>query len=110
MIETSNVTELADQVRAGAITAEAIADDVVRRIGALDSELHAFLHVNRDGISADARALDARRAKGEPLGVLAGVPIAVKDALCTRGMPTTCASRILEGYVPPYDATVITRL
>jgi aspartyl-tRNA(Asn)/glutamyl-tRNA(Gln) amidotransferase subunit A len=110
MLEALIVTDVPDRVRSGEIAAAAIAEDVVRRIDAIDPALHAFLHVNREGIVNDARAIDARRSNGEALGPLAGVPIALKDALCTRGMPTTCASRILEGYVPPYDATVVARL
>src|SRR5690606_15227943 len=59
---------------------------------------------------ADAAAVDARRAAGESLGPLAGVPLALKDILTTRGVPTTCGSRMLQGWIPPYDATVVTRL
>ena len=72
--------------------------------------LNAFLHVARDEALAQARAVDAKRARGEALGPLAGVPIALKDAICTRGVPTTAGSKILAGYVPPYDATVVARL
>ncbi len=72
--------------------------------------VHAFLHVDAEGALAAAADVDARRAAGEPLGPLAGVPLALKDVLTTRGMPTTCGSRILEGWRPPYDATVVARL
>ena len=80
------------------------------RIAAHDEVIHAFLHVDAEGALATAADVDRRRAAGEQLGGLAGVPVAVKDLLCTVGQPTTCGSRILEGWVPPYDATVVTRL
>ncbi|MGI9084456.1 MAG: Asp-tRNA(Asn)/Glu-tRNA(Gln) amidotransferase subunit GatA [Aeromicrobium sp.] len=80
------------------------------RIAAVDDEIHAFLHVDADGALATARDVDDRRAAGEVLHPLAGVPIAVKDVITTKGMPTTAGSRILEGWVPPYDATVTRRL
>ena len=69
--------------------------------------VHAFLHVDADGAREAARRVDARRGAGEQLGPLAGVPIALKDVLATEGVPTTCGSRILEGWRPPYDATVV---
>jgi aspartyl-tRNA(Asn)/glutamyl-tRNA(Gln) amidotransferase subunit A len=80
------------------------------RIAAVDAEVHAYLHVDGDGAIAAARAVDQRRASGEDLHVLAGVPIAVKDVMVTQGLPTTCGSKILEGWIPPYDATVVSRL
>jgi aspartyl-tRNA(Asn)/glutamyl-tRNA(Gln) amidotransferase subunit A len=75
-----------------------------------DGELHAFLTVLGDAARAEALEIDRRLSAGEDPGPLAGVPVAVKDNLCTRGVPTTCASRILEGWRPPYDATVVERL
>ena len=80
------------------------------RIAAVDGDVHAFLHVDTDGALAAARDVDERRAAGEELHVLAGVPIAVKDIAATRGVPTTVGSRILEHWIPPYDATIVTRL
>jgi aspartyl-tRNA(Asn)/glutamyl-tRNA(Gln) amidotransferase subunit A len=102
--------ELADALAAGDTTSVALTEAHLDRIAAVDGALHAFLQVDRDGALAQAEASDARRAAGSPASALDGVPIAVKDVLATRGLPTTCGSRILEGWVPPYDATVVRRL
>jgi len=85
-------------------------EDSLAAIEARDGELHVFLHVDAEGARARADDLDRRLAKGEELGPLAGVPVALKDNMCTRGVPTTAASRILEGWLPPYNATVVDRL
>ena len=102
--------ELGRLIADGEISAEEVTRAHLDRIAAVDQQVHAFLHVNSDGAIEAARAVDARRARGEQLGPLAGVPIAVKDVLTTRGMPTTCGSKILDGWVPPYDATIVERL
>jgi aspartyl-tRNA(Asn)/glutamyl-tRNA(Gln) amidotransferase subunit A len=104
------VTGIADAVRRGEIPAERVAAEALARIEARNGALNAFLHVATQEALAQARAIDQRRARGESLGPLAGVPVAVKDAICTRGMPSTAGSKILEGYLPPYDATVVERL
>ncbi len=75
-----------------------------------EPQLHAYLTVSRDEALAEADAADRRLAAGEPLSPLDGVPMAVKDNLCTKGVRTTCASRMLEGFVPPYDAEAVSRL
>ena len=102
--------ELADAMAAGDTSSVEATRAHLDRIASVDGELHAFLHVDRASALATAAEADRRRAAGEPLPRLAGVPIAVKDVVATKGMPTTCGSRILQGWVPPYDATVVQRI
>ncbi|MDT0306805.1 Asp-tRNA(Asn)/Glu-tRNA(Gln) amidotransferase subunit GatA [Streptomyces sp. DSM 44917] len=102
--------ELAGAIAEGTVSAVEVATAHLDRIAAVDEKVHAFLHVDREGALAQARAVDAKRARGERLGPLAGVPLALKDIFTTEGVPTTCGSRILEGWIPPYDATVTRRL
>jgi aspartyl-tRNA(Asn)/glutamyl-tRNA(Gln) amidotransferase subunit A len=85
-------------------------DEHLARIAATESDVHAFNLVTDDKARAQARAVDAAVAQGRDPGPLAGVPVALKDLICTRGTPTTCSSRILENWVPPYDATVVSRV
>ena len=107
---TATAREIADAVRAGARTAADVVEEHLAAIEAREPELHAFNAVLADEARAAAAALDRRVAGGDDPGPLAGVPVALKDNLCTRGIPTTCSSRILEGWRPPYDATVVQRL
>src|SRR5580692_6070021 len=102
--------ELAAAIASGETSAVDVTQAHLNRIEAVDSSVHAFLHVAPEAALAAAGAVDARRAAGEPLGPLAGVPLVLKDLFTTTDMPTTCGSRILEGWRPPYDATITTRL
>jgi len=112
MTELTRLTA-ADTARAIA-TGETSASEVTQahldRIVKVDDRVHAFLHVDHEGALAAAAAVDAKRASGERLGPLAGVPLALKDVLTQRGVPTTCGSKILEGWRPPYDSTVVGKL
>ncbi|POM24623.1 Glutamyl-tRNA(Gln) amidotransferase subunit A [Actinomadura rubteroloni] len=102
--------ELGALIAAGETSAAEVADAHLDRIAAVDGAVGAFLHVDPENVRAQARAVDERRAAGEELGPLAGVPIAHKDVFTTTDMPTTAGSKILEGWRPPYDATITERL
>ena len=102
--------DIARDVRAGARSARHVVDEHLARIEAHDGAVHAFLHLDPERARAAADAVDAQVARGEDPGPLAGVPVALKDNLCTRAIPTTAASRILTGWLPPYDATVVDRV
>ena len=118
-----SIADLADRVQRGAVTARQATEAALTRIEQT-RDLNAFLHVASEAALASADRVDQKRARGEALGKLAGVPIAIKDALCTTDAPTTCASKILtrvgdgnsggtdpsKGFRPPYDATVVARL
>jgi aspartyl-tRNA(Asn)/glutamyl-tRNA(Gln) amidotransferase subunit A len=110
MLIKQTAAELGRRLAAGEVSAVEVATDFLDRIGAVDERVHAFLHVDAEGAMAAARAVDEARARGDELGPLAGVPVAVKDVIATRGVPTTCASKILEGWRPPYDATIVERM
>jgi aspartyl-tRNA(Asn)/glutamyl-tRNA(Gln) amidotransferase subunit A len=99
--------EIASGVRDGRFSAEDVVRSCLSRIESKEPEIHAMLTVTADAAIARARELDGRRSSGEDLGPLGGVPVILKDNMCTAGIKTTCASRILEEWVPPYDATVV---
>ncbi|MBC8364366.1 MAG: Asp-tRNA(Asn)/Glu-tRNA(Gln) amidotransferase subunit GatA [Actinobacteria bacterium] len=100
----------ADAVRAGERSARSVVEEHLAAIDAREDEIHAFNLVMADEALTQADDVDRRIAEGEDPGPLAGVPVALKDNLCTRGIDTTCGSRILEGWRPPYDATAVERL
>jgi aspartyl-tRNA(Asn)/glutamyl-tRNA(Gln) amidotransferase subunit A len=104
------IHELTDAYRRGDLTPTAVAEAYLARIDALDGRVGAYLTVVRDQALAAARESELRWRAGAPLGPLDGAPVALKDVLCTRGVRTTCGSKMLEGFVPPYDATVVERL
>jgi aspartyl-tRNA(Asn)/glutamyl-tRNA(Gln) amidotransferase subunit A len=105
-----SVTELRRGLEEGSFTAEELCEACLETIERHEESIRAFVHVDRTAAMQTAQAVDYRRETGQPLGALAGIPIAVKDNICARGGATTCASRMLEQFIPPYDATVIERL
>ncbi|NBW63916.1 MAG: Asp-tRNA(Asn)/Glu-tRNA(Gln) amidotransferase subunit GatA, partial [Synechococcaceae bacterium WB4_1_0192] len=104
------IAEWRQQLRSGEVSARELTDRHLSRIEAVDGTVNAYLEVTAERARADADRIDALRAAGEPLPPLAGVPLAIKDNLCTRGVRTTCSSRMLETFVPPYESTVTDRL
>ncbi|GAA3644806.1 Asp-tRNA(Asn)/Glu-tRNA(Gln) amidotransferase subunit GatA [Streptomyces chitinivorans] len=115
MTHSSDLTRLtaaetAARIASGQASAVEVTEAHLARIEAVDEKVHAFLHVDREGALARARTVDAKRSRGERLGPLAGVPLALKDIFTTEGVPTTVGSKILEGWIPPYDATLTRRL
>ena len=105
-----SVLDTAAVVRSGVRSAAAVIEEHLARVSERETEIHAFNLVLADEARAAAAALDARIAAGDDPGPLAGVPIALKDNMCTQGIPTTCSSRILEGWRPPYTATAVDKV
>jgi aspartyl-tRNA(Asn)/glutamyl-tRNA(Gln) amidotransferase subunit A len=105
-----SVTDTVRRIAAGEVTAGQIVETMLERISSLDGQLGAYLAVDAIGARATAADIDRRRAANQPLGPLAGATIALKDVLVTRGVATTAGSKILQGWIPPYDACVVERL
>jgi aspartyl-tRNA(Asn)/glutamyl-tRNA(Gln) amidotransferase subunit A len=110
MSEWLSVAETAQKIAVGELSAAQVADRYLERIGDVDKRLNAYLTVDAERARQAASEIDRRRAAGERLPKLAGIPISLKDVLVTKGMPTTAGSKILEGFVAPYDATVVEKL
>ncbi len=106
----ATAAEMASALSAKEISSVELTQQHLERIAAVDGKIHAFLHIDNEGALAQAEAIDKKRAGGEKLSPLAGVPIAVKDILAQKGIPTTAGSKILEGWRPPYDSTVVAKL
>ncbi len=106
----ASIRELHQQLVKKERSAVEITQEALERIQALEPKLHSFLCVTAEQALEQAGAVDAKIAAGEEIGLLAGIPVGIKDNMCTKGIPTTCASRILENFVPPYESTATQKL
>ena len=105
-----SVLDTGARVNAGEVSAVALANESLQQIDSQEGEIHAFVEIQREQVLRKAQAIDDGVAQGKNMGVLAGVPLALKDNLCQHGEVTSCASNILSGWRPPYDATVVSRI
>jgi aspartyl-tRNA(Asn)/glutamyl-tRNA(Gln) amidotransferase subunit A len=105
-----SAAQMAEALAKGETTSVELTQAHLDRVAAVDGQVKAFLHVDTEGALAQAKDVDARRAKGENLSPIAGIPLALKDVLVQKGVPTTAGSKILQGWHPPYDSTVVSKL
>ena len=92
------------------ISAQELTADVLGRLDAVEGDVQAYITTTREQAEEQAKAADEKIARGEKISFLTGIPGAIKDNICTKGVKTTCASKIIDNFVPPYDATVMTKL
>ena len=104
------IDSIRDQIANGSKSAQSLAEAAYTRIAEADPSIHAFLALSRDRALKQAQKIDGMAAKGEPLPPLAGVPVGIKDVINMQGAPATAGSKILQNYLPPYDATAVQRL
>jgi len=102
--------ELVDLIKKRDLSSEEVTNAIFERIEQVDDEVHAYVTLNKEDALARARMIDSRIREGEELGQLAGIPVGLKDNICTKGLRTTCSSRMLENFVPPYNATVVEKI
>lgn len=105
----ASFSEITEAVQTKKLSAQEVSQFFLNRISKLDSHLNSYITVNENALN-EAKAIDAKISKGEAVGRLAGIPFGIKDMLCTKGLKTTAASKILENFIPPYDSTVVSRL
>ncbi|HET6371329.1 MAG TPA: amidase, partial [Nitrospiria bacterium] len=110
MLHQLTIHALHEKIKKKEASVREIAEAVFRRIDAVEGKVEAYMTLTRESAYARAEEVDRAIARGEAVGPLTGIPIALKDNLCTEGVRTTCSSKILENFVPPYDATVVDRL
>ncbi|MBT3606194.1 MAG: Asp-tRNA(Asn)/Glu-tRNA(Gln) amidotransferase GatCAB subunit A, partial [Candidatus Latescibacteria bacterium] len=110
MFPAQTAKQLSAKVQSGEYTAQQLTELVLSHIRATDKDINAYITVDEKGAQQQAEAIDQKIASGQPVGALAGIPIGVKDVLCTQGLRTTCASKILDNFIPPYDATIVANL